>query len=235
MNQPAYLFIGPRTVVLDQVKARLKTILCEQQKACGICGSCNLIQTQQHPQVRFLTPDGQYTTVQLEPMFHILSYALDQGEQFFFVLEQADQMHTVVANSLLKTLEEPPQGYHFFLLASRRDYIIPTILSRCVIETIPYDQQKKMVQHPLMKFFIQPLGFDAGTTLLKETEKLGLTENDMPDLLDALFLYWQEQLKKGNDHALFMLGQLERSMKTLPAPGGLKLFLKNLCLAIHFS
>ena len=35
------------------------------------------------------------------------------------------------ANALLKTLEEPPDGTGFVLIATHADVLLPTILSRC--------------------------------------------------------------------------------------------------------
>ena len=46
------------------------------------------------------------------------------------ILENADMMQESSRNSLLKLLEEPPDGCYFILTTSRRGAVIPTILSR---------------------------------------------------------------------------------------------------------
>lgn len=46
------------------------------------------------------------------------------------IIENADTMGESARNSLLKLLEEPPQGCFFILTTSRKGAIIPTILSR---------------------------------------------------------------------------------------------------------
>jgi|GEM_PF-5356447 len=48
-----------------------------------------------------------------------------------FILEEADRMWPVSANSLLKTLEEPPRFSTLILTTHYPDRILPTILSRC--------------------------------------------------------------------------------------------------------
>ena len=48
-----------------------------------------------------------------------------------FVLERADTMNDEAANSLLKTLEEPPPYVVLLLLTDRLTQVLPTIASRC--------------------------------------------------------------------------------------------------------
>lgn len=52
------------------------------------------------------------------------------------VIEELELMNTSAANSLLKTLEEPPEGVRFLLTAQRAGKLLPTILSRCQQWTI---------------------------------------------------------------------------------------------------
>jgi hypothetical protein len=54
------------------------------------------------------------------------------------VIESAEMMPTEAQNSLLKLLEEPPQGVLFLLLAHDTSKILTTISSRCVaIDVLP--------------------------------------------------------------------------------------------------
>jgi DNA polymerase III delta prime subunit len=54
------------------------------------------------------------------------------GEHRFCVIS-FDRLAVDVQNTLLKSLEEPQIGTHFFILVPTLDKIIPTILSRCQI------------------------------------------------------------------------------------------------------
>ncbi|HEX8266756.1 MAG TPA: DNA polymerase III subunit delta' C-terminal domain-containing protein [Pyrinomonadaceae bacterium] len=57
-----------------------------------------------------------------------------EGKARFFLIENAEKLSAgqgEAANALLKTLEEPPATTHLFLLTSRADSLLQTILSRC--------------------------------------------------------------------------------------------------------
>ena len=48
------------------------------------------------------------------------------------------QIRTVAANALLKTLEEPPEHSVFVLLAPQREQLLPTLVSRSWVLTLPW-------------------------------------------------------------------------------------------------
>lgn len=62
------------------------------------------------------------------------------------VIWQAEKMNVAAANSLLKTLEEPPAGVRFLLTASRAGRLLPTILSRCQKVVLPVPQIEQAQQ-----------------------------------------------------------------------------------------
>lgn len=52
----------------------------------------------------------------------------------FFIIDDAEKLNSAkdnAANALLKTLEEPSPDSYIFLISSRPDSLLPTILSRC--------------------------------------------------------------------------------------------------------
>lgn len=53
------------------------------------------------------------------------------GERRAVVVDPADDMERSASNALLKSLEEPPRGTFFFLVAHHSAQILPTIRSRC--------------------------------------------------------------------------------------------------------
>ncbi len=48
------------------------------------------------------------------------------------IVDSADEMNAAAANSLLKTLEEPPDRSLFILVCHQRGRLLPTIRSRCI-------------------------------------------------------------------------------------------------------
>ncbi|HUI09450.1 MAG TPA: DNA polymerase III subunit delta' [Bacteroidota bacterium] len=59
------------------------------------------------------------------------SFATTDRKRRVFVISGADAMNDAAANTLLKTLEEPPGETMLILTTAHRDALLPTILSRC--------------------------------------------------------------------------------------------------------
>jgi len=62
-----------------------------------------------------------------------LSQKSFQNQPRLVIIHQAHLLRPPAQNALLKTLEDPPLGTYIFLLASQKDFFLPTILSRCQI------------------------------------------------------------------------------------------------------
>ncbi len=181
----AYLFIGPEGVGKSLLaKIFAKTLNCEKQttEPCGECISCKKIEEISHPDVIRLTnrlfkkkagdenrgdgrihpntlnPDKKSEQISIDQIRFIqkaLSLKLSEGKAKVCIIEGADQMSEDAANSLLKTLEEPPKDTVLVLLASNMFKLQPTIVSRC----------QKVLFHPLgeraiMKELIERYGLD---------------------------------------------------------------------------
>jgi len=65
----------------------------------------------------------------------------------YVVVDGADRMTLAAANSLLKTLEEPPKTTRFFLLAQSAESVIPTIRSRCGLVRFRPLSESLIVKH----------------------------------------------------------------------------------------
>jgi len=59
------------------------------------------------------------------------------GSRRAVIIDPADDMETSAANALLKSLEEPPAGTYFILIAHRMGRLLPTIRSRCRVLNFP--------------------------------------------------------------------------------------------------
>ena len=61
------------------------------------------------------------------------------------IIDSMDEMNRNAENSILKSLEEPPEKTIFFLISSNTGYLLPTIRSRCVslgLKGVAQDQIK---------------------------------------------------------------------------------------------
>lgn len=73
------------------------------------------------------------TIDQVRRMQHRLTTRPTLGSRRAVIIDPADDLEKNAANALLKSLEEPPKGTYFLLVAHRPGRLLPTIRSRCRI------------------------------------------------------------------------------------------------------
>ncbi|MES2090466.1 MAG: DNA polymerase III subunit delta' [Pseudomonadota bacterium] len=163
--------------------------------ACGVCGSCHLVLARSHPDLVVVLPEAlqvalgwsasadegegsaEKTSKTRKPSQEIKVEAIRAVVQFsqntasrgrakVVVLHPAERMNTVSANTLLKTLEEPPGMVRFVISAGSLDELLPTVRSRCQAWRLPMPEQ------------------GAATSWLQDQIK-GLTASDASVLLQA--------------------------------------------------
>src|SRR3954454_12451914 len=87
-----------------------------------------------HPDLTWVAPSGAHEMLRRDVDEAVVSAAARtpfEATRRVFVLERADTMNDEAANSLLKTLEEPPPYVVLLLLTDRPTQVLPTIRSRC--------------------------------------------------------------------------------------------------------
>lgn len=136
----AYLFEGPEGIGKRMIALRLaQAANCESPEPpcpCGQCKTCRAIAAGNHPDVVLLEPEpGRATPIitvaQIREMIRKTGYHRYAARRRFVIVDPAEAMPPAAANALLKTLEEPPDGTGFVLIASRGASLLPTIVSRC--------------------------------------------------------------------------------------------------------
>lgn len=238
----SHLFIGDQTALQDHTISYIQKKLCPHN-SCSVCITCRSIRNKQHHALQWLYPEKGYTRDELAPIFHTLSFALDTHEQFFIVIEKADYLTSACANSLLKSLEEPPAGYYFLLLTDRMDQLLPTIRSRCTIHTIKATYTP--TSHDALFNLFTTTSFTDPAAFLKILDKEKPTEQRSTALLDQLLTHWIELYKKNleignvpsqksphNNSIEPVIATLQAAIKYPPMPGSSKIMWKNLFLQI---
>ncbi len=135
----AVLFTGPVGIGLEHFsKCLTASLLCENSQgdahACGNCRSCHLLQGESHPDLFNIEPEEpgkQIKVDEIRKLIDSIHLKSQYGRYKIAVITPADAMNRSAANSLLKTLEEPPE-HSLLILLSHRPTLLPiTIRSRC--------------------------------------------------------------------------------------------------------
>lgn len=158
----AWLLQGPSGLGQYSLALALaRAWLCEcpgEAGACGACGSCHAIDVRTHADLCTLMPEtvllgrawplGEKAQAEIDdkkrkPSKEIRVDAMREAVEFsqrtsargrgkVVLVFPAEQMHTITANTLLKTLEEPPGDVKFVLASESAHQLLPTIRSRCL-------------------------------------------------------------------------------------------------------
>jgi DNA polymerase-3 subunit delta' len=133
----AYLFCGPPQIGKTTLALTLAQALnCSQDdRPCGQCPSCLKIAGGTHPDVQVVVGKGVGGGIQIDQIRALqreVALAPYMGRYRVVILRQMDQATPEAANSLLKTLEEPPPHVVLILTAAHRTGLRPTLVSRAV-------------------------------------------------------------------------------------------------------
>lgn len=134
----AYLFLGaPGSGKIDAAYALAQGVLCPNG-GCGACDDCVRVARRTHPDAHLLQPQSAqgYLIGQIRELIDDLQMAPIRSTQKVYIIDEAEKLTSSTANALLKNLEEPPEGVVFVLLATARDTVLPTVVSRC--QVVPF-------------------------------------------------------------------------------------------------
>ncbi len=162
----AWLLGGPSGLgQFSLALALTRAWLCEQptpEGACDACGSCHAIDVHTHADLRILMPEtlslalgwpldektqDELDSKKRKPSKEIKVDAAREAVEFtqltrsrgttkVVMVYPAERMNAITANTLLKTLEEPPGAVKFILATEAAHQLLPTIRSRCQSHTM---------------------------------------------------------------------------------------------------
>lgn len=119
-------------------KCLASSLLCkdtlDDNIACGVCRSCHLIHGKSHPDLFFIEPEAVGKQIKVDAIRQLID-AIHLHSQYgrykIGIITPAEAMNQNAANSLLKTLEEPPDNSLLILLSHRPNLLAITLRSRC--------------------------------------------------------------------------------------------------------
>jgi DNA polymerase-3 subunit delta' len=162
----AWLLSGPSGLgQFELAMALARAWLCEAptpQGACGQCGSCHAVDVHTHADLRMLIPETLFLSlgwpldqktqddldskkrkpskeIKVDAARDVVSFSQltrSRGHTKVVLVFPAERMNGITANTLLKTLEEPPGEVKFILATEAAQQLLPTIRSRCLSHTM---------------------------------------------------------------------------------------------------
>ena len=136
----AYLFYGPESIGKKLTAVEFaKALNCEvsgPKDNCGDCPSCRKIDRGIHPDFFLLEPEksSRNALIKVEEVRELqkkLAYLPYEAKTKVVIIDGAETMNPQAANTLLKTLEEPPSSTILILISPNPYQLLPTIISRC--------------------------------------------------------------------------------------------------------
>lgn len=145
-----YLFVGREGVGKRKFALKLaQTLFCtnntETFDPCGTCPACTQVRSATHPDLILVSKpeDKNFLPVDLfvgdrehrrrAGLCHDINLTPYSGDRKIAIIDDADFFNAESANSLLKTLEEPPHNSIMILIGTSEHRQLPTILSRCQV------------------------------------------------------------------------------------------------------
>lgn len=136
----ALIFSGPEGVGKRTCALRIiQSLQCTEHTVsppCGTCVPCLKIQHGTHPDVSLIGVEGDASQIKIDQIRRLresLQLRPIEGTVRACLIDPAERLTPGAANALLKVLEEPPPGTHFFLIAGNADGLLVTIRSRCQV------------------------------------------------------------------------------------------------------
>ncbi len=202
-----------------------RAILCtahEAERPCFTCLSCRRFESGNHPEFNLISPEKQ--KIKIEQMRAIRQSFYLLGDNKVCLIEHAETMTGEACSSLLKILEEPPEGLHFILLADQPGHVFGTIISRCRHYTLqPLDQAEIInllhsrvdvadeakieliasLSHGIPGYALEMASGDRFTARLEEARTLAFNIRSACDSAHQLLL-WAESLALREDLPAFL-------------------------------
>ena len=132
----AYLFTGTRGVGKTTVSRILaKSLNCEKGitcEPCGVCDACTQIDAGRFVDYTELDAASNRGVDEVQQLLEQAVYKPVQGRFKVFMIDEVHMLTNHAFNSMLKTLEEPPEYLKFVLATTDPQKVPVTVLSRCL-------------------------------------------------------------------------------------------------------
>ncbi len=181
-------------------------LLCEQphaDKPCGECKACLMLKADSNPDLLYLTPEEEGKAIKVDQVRELINKISLTGHSQGYrviIISPADALNINASNSLLKTLEEPPENTVLILISDKPSKLMPTIRSRTQMIRFDLPTEEQSLAWLKQLDTKQPelvLKLSGGAPLSAAT----MSENEGLAIREKLFTNWKE-LAAGQADAL---------------------------------
>lgn len=131
----SYMFIGKNGIGKFMIaKEFAKAVLCQgEQKPCNKCEACIKFDGENNPDIQIIneTEEKSIKTETIKEMVRGVYEKPIASSKKVYIINDSQKMTKEAQNSLLKTLEEPPEYVVIVLVTENENLLLNTIKSRC--------------------------------------------------------------------------------------------------------
>ncbi|MFA5243331.1 MAG: DNA polymerase III subunit gamma/tau [Sulfuricella sp.] len=208
----AYLLTGTRGVGKTTVARILaKSLNCETgitSRPCGTCATCREIDSGRFIDLLELDAASNTGIDNMREVLDNAQYAPTAGRFKVYLIDEVHMLSKAAFNSMLKTLEEPPEHVKFILATTDPQKIPVTVLSRCLQFNLKQMPPAAIVGHLKDVLERESLAFDVPALQLLARSAQG-SMRDALSLLDQSIAYGGGKVEEAQVRA--MLGAIDQS------------------------
>lgn len=170
--------------------------------------------------LKIIKPDGIWIKKEqlLELQINYKTKSLD-GNYRIYIISEADKMNEYASNSILKFLEEPMDGIIAILLTDNIYQLLPTIVSRCQIIRLSYEEDSQVdseFKQKILEFISFYEKNKLNTLLYLEDKWFNIVDTNEQKLeaLDIMINYYKNKiLENGSIEKIKILLDAEEKVK----------------------